>query len=427
MLFAVAALFIAAIWAFRAYTESQPSVDPDFESGSRLSATFVPTDELDRLVAAYELRTGETETPSNYIILGQLYLEKARVTGDLSRYLQAEAAFRRGIELRPNDPIPAVGLAQTDLALHRFSSALERVDGIARLDAVAVAVDAQIAIGRIDDAERSLDILAVGAEGAGPILVRRAELAWMRGQVEEAKRLAEAAVNPLDANLARRAWYQTFAAQMAFQTGDHVRALELAEAAFGNDPESIGAQGVLARASYATGDLERAETMLGDATSPVPDPTFLDELGDVQTMRGDQDAADATYATIGVIATLSEASEAYDRSVARSLSDRGVETSRAVGIAEGELDVRRDALTLDTLAWALFRDGQIERAKEFSDEAVATGIREASVLYHAAEIAAASGDEARASELVRSALDMNDFFDLLLRRDAMDLAAEVGS
>lgn len=421
-------VLVAAIgWVRTDFFRSDSDIDPDFNSGARLSATFIPETELDRLIEVNEQQLAATETPSTYIVLGQLYLEKARVTGDLSRYVQAEAAFVKGIELRPSDPLPAIGLAQVDLALHRFTSALDRVDGLARLDAVAVAVDAQIALGRLDGAERSLDILAVGAETAGAILVRRAEIAWLRGQSNTAAELALSAVNPDEPVLARRSWYQAFAAQMAFHVGDLESALELSSLAVANDPSSIGAMAVLARASAASGDLRRAETLLIDATSPIPEPGMLDELGDIQTALGELENAAATYATIDVIATLGEAVGAYDRSVARSLADRGVEVRRALEIAMGELDVRRDALTLDTVAWASFRAGEVDQARAFADEALATGIQDAAVLFHAAEIYAASGDEVRALELVDAALAQNPNFDVLLAEDALALRERLSS
>lgn len=422
-----AVLVGAVVWIVFGLLDGGPAIDPDFNSGARLSATFIPESELERLIEVNEQQLEETETPSTYLVLGQLYLEKARVTGDLSRYVQAEAAFARGLELRPSDPLPAVGLAQVDLALHRFTSALDRVDGLARLDAVAVAVDAQIALGRLDGAERSLDILAVGAESAGAVLVRRAEIAWLRGQSSRAAELAFAAVDPDEPVLARRAWYQAFAAQMAFQTGDLETALELASMAFDNDPGSIGAMAVLARSSAASGDLLGAEALLVDATNPIPEPGMLDELGDIQIALGEFEDAAATYATIDVIATLSEAAGAYDRSVARSLADRGVDVDRATVIAMGELDVRRDALTLDTAAWALYRAGDLDRASEYITEALATGIQDAAVLFHAAEIHAASGDEVRALELVTAALVQNPHFDVLLAQDAVSLQERLSS
>lgn len=406
---------------------NDPGIDPSFDSGARLSATFIPSAELDRLITANEQQLTETETPSTYLILGQLYLEQARVTGDLSRYVQAGSAFDRALELRPADPLPVVGLAQVDLALHRFQSALDRVDGLARLDAVAVAVDAQVALGRLDRAERSLDILGAGAEDAGPILVRRSEIAWLRGDTARAVELAMTAVNPDEPVLAKRSWYQAFAAQMAFQAGELDSALELARAAVDHDPESIGAMAVLARSSAAAGDLERAEALLIDATTPVPEPGMLDELGDIQTALGKLDAAAATYATVDVIATLSDAAGAYDRSVARSLADRGVDTDRAVEIAMGELDVRRDALTLDTVAWALHRAGRNEEAVAFADEALATGIEDAAVLFHSARIYAEAGDSTRALELVDASLTRNAHFDVLLRADAIDLQKSLSS
>lgn len=421
-----AVLFVSAVLAaavvFTVVSEPAPPVDPSLETGARLSATFVPQTELDRLISAYEERITTAESPSDFLLLGQLYLEKGRVTGDLARYAQAEAAFARGQELRPEDPIAEVGLAQTELAMHRFDEALARVDGLARLDAVAVATDALLAKGELDAAERSLDILAVDAETAGPILVRRSQLAWLRGDHETALDLALDAVDRDDANTARRSWYQAFAAQMAFQVGDLPVATDLAEAAVADDSENVGALAVLARTAWAHGDLERAAELLTDATNPVPDPALLDALGDVLTARGSADAAAQAYATIDVLATLGEAGGAYDRAVASSLADRGVQPERAVEIARRDLEVRQDAYTHDALAWALFRAGRVGEAVDSIEAALRTGISDAAIDYHAAEIFSAAGELERARDRISSSLAINPHFDVILAKDARLLA-----
>lgn len=125
------------------------------------------------------------------------------------------------------------------------------------------------------------------------------------------------------------------------------------------------------------------------------------------------------------MADLGEASEAYDRAIANSLADRGVDTERAVRIATEELSIRRDAYTLDSAAWALFRNGQPREAVEPIEEALASGIRDARVLYHAGEIFAALSETERARTHLEAALDVNRSFDVLGGRRAVALLEDL--
>ena len=80
---------------------------------------------------------------------------------------------------------------------------------------------------------------------------------------------------------------------------------------------------------------------------------------------------------------------------------------------------------MDAVAWAAFRAGNMARAVEASRLALRTGTRDRALLYHAAAIAAASGDRARARVLVTRALDGHPTFDVVLAPEAQALLASL--
>ena len=80
---------------------------------------------------------------------------------------------------------------------------------------------------------------------------------------------------------------------------------------------------------------------------------------------------------------------------------------------------------MDAVAWAAFRAGDMARAVEASRLALRTGTRDRTLLYHAAAIAAASGDRARARVLVTRALDGHPTFDVVLAPEALALLASL--
>jgi Flp pilus assembly protein TadD len=68
--------------------------------------------------------------------------------------------------------------------------------------------------------------------------------------------------------------------------------------------------------------------------------------------------------------------------------------AEAVRVMEREVLRRRDATTLDTYAWALFKAGRREEARHYSTEALAVGTVEPSIRRHAATIAGSGGGKA---------------------------------
>jgi tetratricopeptide (TPR) repeat protein len=83
----------------------------------------------------------------------------------------------------------------------------------------------------------------------------------------------------------------------------------------------------------------------------------------------------------------------------------------AVSLGERAAATRQDVMTMDALAWAYFRAGRMDDALKASKQALRTGTRERSILYHAAAIHRAAGDMASARMLIAQAVDGHPEFD----------------
>jgi tetratricopeptide (TPR) repeat protein len=92
---------------------------------------------------------------------------------------------------------------------------------------------------------------------------------------------------------------------------------------------------------------------------------------------------------------------------------------KALEAARGELALRSDISTCDTLAWCLFKSGRIEEARTAIKEAMRLGTRDAQIFYHAGMIYAALGDRPNAARYLSLALEINPSFDLLQSDIAM--------
>ncbi|MEX1004476.1 MAG: tetratricopeptide repeat protein [Acidimicrobiia bacterium] len=403
-----AALLVGGAWAVRALVGAPPPAFADSED-SRIEASFLSTSELERLLGAYEQRTSEVSTPSDYLALGNLQLEAGRTSGSVEWYTAAGGSFRSADELVPADPRPQVGLARVALALHDFDAALahaaaadERQSG--RLDVRAVRADALMAVGQLDAASAELERLARIAPDAPSVLVRRSQAAWLAGRIDLARSLAVEAVDVGDQNHARRAWYAGFAAQMAFDTGDIETAETFANTAVQADPSAITGLVVSARVAAGQGEFAAAIDFYERAIANVPEPRAASELAVVYRAAGRIVDAERTEDLVEVVAAVAEG--VFDRDLARYLADR--DPLRALALAEASMQGRMDPDGWAVLAWAAYRVGDLSLADQASAAALATGYRHAEVLYQAGVIAEAVGADPQ-PYFVR-ALETNPYF-----------------
>lgn len=401
-------LLIGGAWAARALVEEEPRANASVDD-SRIEASFLLGSELERLLAAYEGRTAEVSTPSDHLALGNLRLEAGRTSGSVAWYDAARRSFARAAELIPAQAAPQVGLARAALAVHDFEGALafagaadERQSG--RLDARAVRVDALLALGQLDSAMAELERLARIAPDSPGVLVRRSQAAWLTGRMDLARSLAVEAFDPDDRNGSRRAWYAGFAAQMAFDTGEIDLAETLAATAVEADPSVTAGLVVSGRVAAGRGDLAEAIDFYERAIAVVPEPRIASELAVVYRLAGRLEDAERTEELVEVVAAVAEG--VFDRDLARHLADRDPE--RALVLAERSMEGRTDPDGWAVLAWAAYGAGDLDLASQASERALATGYRQAEVLYQAGVIAEARGEDPK--PYFARALETNPYF-----------------
>ena len=95
----------------------------------------------------------------------------------------------------------------------------------------------------------------------------------------------------------------------------------------------------------------------------------------------------------------------------------------ALALATSEIKRRRDVLTLDAYAWALYHNKRFAEARKQIDAAMKVGVRDARILYHAAAICAKLADHDAARTLLAHALATNPH--ATVARSARSLLAEL--
>ena len=87
--------------------------------------------------------------------------------------------------------------------------------------------------------------------------------------------------------------------------------------------------------------------------------------------------------------------------------DRGHNPAQALQIARGEIAKRHDIRTLDAYAWALHANGQDAEAQKQVSKAIAVGVRDALIFYHAGVIAEGQNDLSSAAHFLKVSLETN--------------------
>ena len=352
---------------------------------------------VDHLIRAQQKQAKALETNTDHlIILGRFWIRKARETSQPRYYLNARAAGDLVLEREPGNRLAKNLHAATLLNEHRFTEASELARAVLAkdaedLEALGTLADAELELGRYDQAEALVDRLNDLKPGL-PTYARTAHLQWLRGKTDaslESFRLAIGAGND-PTNPEPRCWALTQAAYVFFHRGDY----EGAEAGFGTAlkqctdhvPALVGA----GRAAQARGDAARAVTLLEKAFAKASTPETAWRLGDARQAAGDRAGAERAFGAV----TRGPADE-DPRTVAHFLATKGRDLPRAIELARAEMRRRPGIHTEDVLAWALHRAGKTDEARVHAERVLRLGTPDPTLLYHSGAIRIAAGDAAR--------------------------------
>jgi len=390
--------------------------------------------ELDRLIRSFGRQTDTSPSAAGFAFLGQLELERARLTGDVASYARAGRALEEAVSLAPQDPEPQALLAGVRFTTHDFLGAFELADRIYAADrslaALAVRGDAELELGRYDEAAADYRVLAAARPGDSASLVRLSRLAFLQGDAVEAADLAadaERAAEGEGAFGAALSWYTAYRGRLSLEAGRYDEAARHYRRAVEAAPDYHVAISGLAGARAAQGRFDDAIRLYERAVALVPELASLAALGDLYTATGDDRAAANRYATVEAIAAVQAVNRRlYDRQLALFRADHGGDLDEALEIARQGLETRRDVYGHDVLAWVLFHLGRLDEARDASDRALAMGTPDARLWFHAGMISAGLGEVDRARAELTRALALHPAFDPLLAPQAAETLAELG-
>jgi tetratricopeptide (TPR) repeat protein len=361
--------------------------------------------------------------------LAESDLLEARLTGDVTAYVRAEAAVAGALRAQPSYA-PARSMRSTILvSLHRFGDARDLARSVlagnpADPAALGALGDASLELGDLSTAASAYQVLGLAADAAAS-QVRTGRLAFVRGDTAGALVAGRAAVeSAISEGLAGTTlgFYRVTLGEMLLATGDGPGARAAYEAALAARTDLPAALVGLAKLDAFDGNLDGAIARLDTAIAAIPLPDSLARRGDLYALRngpGDAARAAADYRTVEAIARLAgDAAYVYDRGLSLYLSDHGLDPVRAVRLARDELATRKDVHGYDALAWALLNAGRAADADAPMRAALDAGTTDAKLWYHAGLSAAANRRTEEARGYLTQALALGPALDPMARQRA---------
>jgi len=378
------------------------------------------TGRLDSQIRRFQeqVRAGTSPNPS-LERLGWLFVAKARESFDPGYYKLAEACAQV-LEERAAGSLEALLLRGHVLQnLHHFKEAepLAR-ELVARRGLsfdYALLGDALMERGRLAEAVSAYQSM-IDLRPDLHSYSRGAHIRWLKGDLTgalELIQLAATASSPLDPESA--AWVHTRMAFYRLQAGAPVEAYRDCERALQFQTNYSPALLQQGRLLLAERKFAQAIEVLRFAVEQNPLPEYQWALLEALRQHGLGTEADH------VENDLDRSGAAHDpRTYSLYLATRGKSLPQAVRLAEKELQERSDVFTHDALAWALAVSGKTNESQREMERALAEGTQDARLFFHAAMIAAKSGNQQNARHWLQKA---NEHLEALLPSEQQQLQA----
>jgi tetratricopeptide (TPR) repeat protein len=200
--------------------------------------------------------------------------------------------------------------------------------------------------------------------------------------------------------------------ELAFRTGDWETAESRYQAALAALPGWWSAREHLAELRGAQGRTEEAFQIYGEVIAVTPRPELLQAVGDLHLFLGQKEEAKAWHAR--ALAAYREAtsrgSVAWYHHLSGFYCDSEPDPVAALDAARKDLELRHSSAAFDALAWAQYQNGNGSDAAATMTQALASGIKDAHILYHAGLIRMSAGQLAEGQAALRDAAAVNPHF-----------------
>ncbi|TXS39308.1 tetratricopeptide repeat protein [Streptomyces sp. OR43] len=353
----------------------------------------------------------------SWAVLGSAYVERGRRASDAAYYTRAEQALKRSLDVQPGErgnEAAWVGLASLANARHDYVTAKKwgetvRARAPKQWAVYPELIDAYNGLGDYTSATKAVEKYAALRSGV-PSLGLTAEMYRDRGWREDALATAQDAANRAKTPAEKAACLSRLG-ELAWERGEPEEAVAQYGAALRTDPADHASLAGRARALAALGRTDEAQRDYQAALKRSPRPAYLLELGELYESLGlDGDSVDQYTKLRAALARGTARGVDESLLLGRFEAAHG-DAAAAVELLRAEWDRgHHSAAVADALGWALHRSGDPDAALEYAEQAVDSGGRNASYAYHLGMVQRALRDFGPARRHLEEALRTNPQF-----------------
>jgi tetratricopeptide (TPR) repeat protein len=349
----------------------------------------------DERISMYSLLTKTKPADLHYqVLLAGAYVQKTRETTDYSYLDRAVSLLQSVLRVDSSDYEARRLLTETELERHLFAEAAESSRRLLAINPAdpwnwGTLGDALIEIGDYDAAADAYQKMV----GLRPDLAsynRAAHYRFLFGDVAGAIQIMKRAIEAGSSSAENVAWCIVDLGGIYFKTGE----LALAKQSFTDalrtfknyHPAYAGLGKVLAE----TGALNDAIESYRRAQEITPLPDYAAALYDLYKETGQTAEAAKQRDLLEAIDKLARANgEKANRNLVFAFADHDIQLDRALELAFGELEFRKDIYSYDALAWALYKNHRYTEAQQYMQKALRLNTPEPAFHLHADAIAQA--------------------------------------
>jgi tetratricopeptide (TPR) repeat protein len=341
-----------------------------------------------------------------------LYL-RASLTGTIEHFRLAETEINNALQDLGSAEELYLVRAHLNLKLHRLGNTQYDLDRLAHWadspKVKALKADLDLQAGRYEQARKGYESV-IRQDRTWDNLARLAYLKSVTGDVSAAEALYLEAQDQLTAKEMRSyAWVELQRGRLDLNHGRHEEALARYQHA---DKAYSGywlVEEHLAELLGAQQKFDEAVALYKKAIARTPRPELQQALGDLYAFMGKPDEAKPWHeqALTAYLASAERGEVHYFHHLAQFYADVREDGPEAVKWAHKDLQLRQNVATHDTLAWALYRNGQFLEALGEMNKALLPGVKDAHLFFHAAMIHLAAGRAEEGKQFLKKAAEIN--------------------
>lgn len=366
---------------------------------------------LEQAISSFEKRVEVRPNDAvSRTVLANLYLRRAKAKSSLQDLVSAEKQCRKALELLPGYPVATQFLSRILYEQHRFSEARDLSLSLLNEDpedsqSLIQLADAQLALGDYEGAEKGYQKL-LSSNRTPAVLIRLSRLAQLKGNPSEAIGLAQEAVGKAQRwslTEEKILWFRTFLADLYLDTGHFEAAEDILRSNLERYPDHALSYRTLGKLLTAQGQTRQAIEVYEQLLHTHQDPELLVSLGALYRQTGNEAEAEKLFSSVEAIASRTSLRGIFDRELSSFYADYRNQPRLALDRARRDFNRRQDIYAYDTLAWALYKNGNYGEAAVAMEKALQLGTQDATLFFHAGMIFAQSGELERSRKYLKQA------------------------